>query len=157
MTKLFALAGVSVAVLACAPTGAAQAPSPAECRLDQARENPLYDAQRIVDMQVLTKKGRRGNALGDVKQGVAIVVRPERGLTLEWLSHVVECDAAAPHLPEAPGATTVAAPSWLLTLPTAHTAVDSTQGHLVVYVRYTDPNSMQRALQLVNQFHGNAG
>jgi hypothetical protein len=156
MTKLHAVAAVSLAVAACAPSGAAQAPSPAQCQLNQASENPLHDASRIVDMQVVTKKGRRGNALGDVKQGIAIVVRPERGLTLEWLSHVVACDAASPHTAEPANA--AADPACLLALPTAQTAVDSTQGHLVVYVRYTDPKSMQRAVQLVSQFRGaNAG
>ena len=152
MLKLLAFAAVSLALAACTPHEAAQAPSPAECRLDQASENPLHDARRIADMQVVTKKGRRGNALGDVKQGVAIVVRPERGLTLEWLSHVVACDAAAPHPVEAPSTSTD--PACLLALPTAHTAVDSTQGHLVVYVRYTDPKSLARAVELVNQFRG---
>jgi hypothetical protein len=152
MLKLLAFAAVSLNLVACTANEAAQAPSAAECRLDQASENPLHDAGRIVDMRVVTKKARRGNALGDVKQGVAIVVRPERGLTLEWLSHVVACDAAAPHTVEAPNE--AADPACLLALPTVHTAVDSSDGHLVVYVRYTDPKSLARAVQLVNQFRG---
>jgi hypothetical protein len=94
-------------------------------------------------MQVWTKKGRRGNALADSNQGVAIVIRPERGLTLEWLSHVVECDAVSPHSADS---------TCPLMLPSARAAVDSSHGHLVVYVRYSDPASLKRATALVSQF-----
>jgi len=146
MTKLFASAGLWAVLstcLACSPSATARAPSPLACQLDQTVENPLHDPKRIADMQVLVKKGLRGNVLGDKKQGVAIVIRPERGLTQEWLSHVLACDAAAPHSADS---------TCPLLLPGAETAVDSAQGHLVVYVRYSDPASLKRATELVSQF-----
>lgn len=135
---------LAIALPSCAPAPAPRTAVVADCELDQALENPLHDSRRIADMQVLIRKGRRGNVLGDTKQGVVVVVRPERGLTLEWLSHVVECDAAKPHRADS---------TCPLSLPTAQASVDSQQGHLVIYVRYSDPKMAARASELVNAFH----
>lgn len=134
--------------VSCAAPGSAQSPSPAECSSVQPSENPLRDPSRIADMQVLVKKGRRGNALGDKKQGVAIAIRPERGLTAEWLHHVLACDAGAPKSEHA---------SSPLSLPGASFTVDSVQGQLVVYVRYSDPKIVKRAAELVERFHADRG
>jgi hypothetical protein len=75
---------------------------------------------------------------------VAIQVRPERGLTAEWLTHVLECDQAEPHGSDA---------SCLLALPDAEATVDSVQGQLFVSVRYSDPKIVKRAAELVDHFH----
>jgi hypothetical protein len=129
---------------ACAPATATKTATPAECQVDQALENPLHDPRRIADMQVLVRSGRRGNVLGETKQGVAIVVRPEKELTLEWLSHVLECDAAKPHAADS---------TCPLSLPTAQASVGSQQGHFVIHVRYSDPKMVARASDLVDKFH----
>lgn len=128
-------------------TAAAEA-APLECRAIDAKENPLHDPARIADMQVLVKKGLRGNVLGDKNQGVTIALRPERGLTREWLTHVLACDEAEPQHADA---------TCPLALPGAQATVDSVQGQLVVYVRYSNPQMVARAVQLVERFHGAQG
>ncbi|HVY32212.1 MAG TPA: hypothetical protein VHB79_37000 [Polyangiaceae bacterium] len=119
-----------------------------ECRAVDAKENPLHDPARIADMQVLVKKGLRGNVLGEKDQGVAIALRPERGLTREWLTHVLACDQAEPQHADA---------TCPLALPGAQVTVDAVQGQLVVYVRYSNPQMVARAVQLVERFHGTQG
>lgn len=134
--------------LSCASPAAVAGPPPAECRTVDAQANPLHDPARIADMQVLVKKGLRGNVLGDKNQGVAIALRPERGLTKEWLAHVLACDRAEPQHEDA---------TCPLALPGAQVAVDSVQGQLVVYVRYSDPKIVARAVALVDRFQGTRG
>jgi hypothetical protein len=133
--------------LSCAAP-AARVPTPAECSSVGPTESPLRDPSRIADMQVLTQRGRRGNVLGDKKQGVAIAMRPERGLTAEWLSHVLACDRSQPTSEQATSP---------LALPGANVTVDSVQGQLIIYVRYSDPKIVRRAVELVDQFHAARG
>lgn len=120
----------------------------AECQGVDAKENPLRDPARIADMQVLVKKGLRGNVLGDKHQGVAIALRPERGLTAEWLTHVLACDSSEPQRADA---------TYPLALPGAEATVDSVHGQLVVYVRYSNRQSVVRAAELVERFQGAHG
>jgi hypothetical protein len=144
MRKLLTL--ISLALLcplaSCAAGEAPRAPAKASCTVDQAKENPLHDHRRISDVQVLIKKGQRGNVLADKQQGLALAVTPERGLTREWLSHVLACDVGAPH---AEGT------SCPLSLPGAEPSVDSIDGQLVVYVRYADPGVAERAAELASE------
>lgn len=141
MRKLLPLTSlVFVGSLAsCGAGEAPRAPVAASCAVDQARENPLHDHRRISDVQVLIKKGRRGNVLADKEEGVALAVSPERGLTREWLSHVLACDLGAPH---------TVGTSCPLSLPGAKPSVDSIDGQLVVYVRYSEPEVAGRAAEL---------
>jgi hypothetical protein len=144
MTKRLAVTLlVGLACGSCARAGTEAATSPQACAINQAVENPLHDPNRIADIQVLSKPGRRGNPLAETKQGIAIVLRPERGLTREWFTHVLDCDAGHQHETDS---------SCPLALPTARIAVDSVEGSLVVYVRYTDPASLARAKELASQF-----
>lgn len=146
MRKLLApsLATLLFVVSSCSRSGPEPlAPPPATCGVDQATENPLHDHGRVTAMQVLTKKAKRGNVLGDKREGVALALSPERGLTREWLSHVLACDARSPH-PEST--------SCPLSLPGARPSVGSLEGQLVVYVHYSDPLVAARAAELAERF-----
>jgi hypothetical protein len=134
---LFSLAACSRA------SESAPSAAPAECAVNQGVENPLHDPERIAAMQVLVKKGKRGNALADKREGVVLALKPERGLTREWLSHVLACDNGADHPP---------ADTCPLSLPGARVSVDSVDGRLLVYVRYSDPRVVERAAQLAERF-----
>lgn len=145
MRKLLApsLVLLTISLISCSSERRAEAPRSASCSVAQTAENPLHDHQRIAGMQVLTKKGKRGSVLADKREGVAIALSPERGLTREWLSHVLACDAHAPH---ADGT------SCPLSLPGARPSVDSLNGQLVVYVRYSDPKVAEHAAELAARF-----
>lgn len=138
------LPALTLSLLSCSTVGGAQAPRPRSCSAVQSAENPLHDHRKIDAMQVLTKKGKRGSVLADKREGLAIALTPERGLTQEWLSHVLACDAHAPH---------AEATSCPLSLPGARPSVDSLDGRLVVYVRYSDPKIADDAAELAKRFH----
>ena len=140
MRRLLVLA-LLTSLISCGSGQPVEAPRAPSCRVDQSVDNPLHDHKRIAGVQVLTKKGKRGSVLADKREGVAIAISPERGLTREWLSHVLDCDAHTPHAEAA---------SCPLSLPGARPSVDSLGGQLVVYVRYSDPKIAEHAAELVH-------
>lgn len=92
---------------------------------------------------MLPRNAKAASALAESERGVAIALSPERGLSREWLSHVPACDAHTPH---------AEATSCPLSLPEARPSVDSSNGQLVVYVRYSDPKVAERAAALAERF-----
>lgn len=147
MSQLLArcLVPFALSVFACSGSGAAHPALPAaQCELDQAIENPLHDPKRIASMQVLKRRDRHANALGDKAVGVAIALKPEKGLTREWLTHVLACDEGRPHGDAA---------TCPVSLPNAETTVGSVRGQLVVYVTYRDAKTVAQAASIADRFH----
>jgi len=135
----------ALGLVACSGSGPARSSVPAtECQLDQAAENPLHDPKRVASMQVLKRRDRHANVLGDKTVGVAIALKPEKGLTREWLTHVLACDEGRPHEDAA---------TCPVSLPNAETTVGSVRGQLVVYVTYRDADSVAQAAAIAARFH----
>ena len=110
-------------------------------QVQTAEPNPLHEPGGVTAVAVVYTNTRPGRPLERRPEGAVLRVRPARGLTAEWLTHILHCDAATPH---------PAGSQCPLAVPGARLTVAPVGEFIAVWVRSDQPKQAEEIIRRAN-------